>query len=363
MKAKVYFSKVQGRNDDKKFHTVAEFCRIVANDVVTDLNGYFLNFYAAYIADTTESKKADSETSADFQNKVFRKAFQDAKSTPVKELQDTELYKIFSSKNQLFKLVRSIMPAYYDAEGCHKFAKSKILAFKKSKLSLEHSNEMQETGYFVIAIKETEYLTKHYQTKDGVFDKDATEKHYTEKLQEQRKQRKVKFSEMTESSIFYLDANDNICTLVDNDKMNFATLYAYVSEYSQRENYTKIATQQQKEKQRKQQLNLLTSTKKLDEKVSSAFNKLLSFRTKVKAEYKNQYIADENKRNLVLADFIRYTTEYKAACQKRFADWKENENPFLQDTGKVVRMLTTQPAVKTAAKKTASTKKETKKAA
>ena len=90
----------------------------------------------------------------------------------------------------------------------------------------------------------------------------------------------------------------------------------------------------------------------------------MSYRNKVSKEHNNQFITDENKRNLVVAGFIKLTTEYKAACQKRFADWKESENEFLKDTAKVVHALTIQPVQpKAATKKKASTKKETKKAA
>lgn len=357
MKTKINFSKLQGRNDDKKFHSVAEFCRIVANDCANDIYGYFTSFYAAFVADTSSAKKDANESISDFQKRVLRNAFQSVKSTPTKELKESALYKTFSSKNQLFKLVRSIMPAFYDAENNHKFAKVQTIGFNAEKLSSERINEMKETGYKVITLqrnnKNVSIITKHFKTEDGVFSQSETEKYFFEQRKAQRKQRVNKFADMIESSVFFFDANENVCTLVENDKMNFATLYAYVSEYAQRENFAKVENQQQKEKQRKTLLNLFKVNKKLDASVSKSFNALLDFRNKVVAENNNAFIADENQRNLVVAGFIKLTTEYKAACQKRFTDWKESENPFLQDTANVVRLLTIQPA----------TKKETKKAA
>lgn len=374
MKAKVNFSKLQGRNDDKKFHSVAEFCRIVANDCTTDIYGYFTSFYAAFLADTTSEKKHESENNDDFKNRVLRNAFQRVKSTPTKELKESALYKTFSSKNQLFKLVRSIMPAFYDEDCNHKFAKVQKVAFNTSKLSRERVEELVSTGYKVFTLdipaekcnhpngKKVEIVTKVFKTENGSFDAELTKGYYYNLLDESRKQRKEKFAEFKESSVFFFDENDNICTLVENDKMNFATLYAFMSEYAQRENFAKVENQQQKEKQRKSLLNLFKANKKLDANVSKSFNALLDFRNKVVAENDNAFIADENKRNLVVAGFIKLTTEYKAACQKRFADWKESENPFLQDTANVVRMLTIQPAKKATGKK-ATTKKETKKVA
>ena len=381
MKTKVNFSKLQGRNDDKKFHSVAEFCRIVSNDCTNDIYGYFTSFYAAFLADTTSEKKHESETNNDFKNRVLRNAFQRVKSTPTKELKESALYKTFSSKNQLFKLVRSIMPAFYDNDYNHKFAKVQKVAFNTSKLSRERLNDLVSVGYKVFTLdipagkcnqpkgKVVEIVTKHFKTENGIFDIDWTKCYYYDLLDESRKQRKEKFAEMKESSVFFFDENDNICTLVENDKLNFATLYAYISEYAQIENFAKVENQQQKEKQRKTLLNLFKANKKLDASVSKSFNALLDFRNKVVAENNNAFIADEIQRNLVVAGFIKLTTEYKAACQKRFADWKESENPFLQDTAKVARLLTIQPAptkkdaTKEASTKKGATKKETKKAA
>lgn len=375
MKTNVRFSKLQGRNDDKKFHSVAEFCRIVANDVNTDIYGYFASFYAAFIADTLQEKKRSEESQNDFIKRVMNKAYQTAKSTPTKELKETELYKTFSSKNQLFKLVRTISPCFYDENGKHLFAKVQKVAFNASKLSTEKINDFIKVGYVsvILDIPEGKYfpngkqitiLTKCYKTESGVFDNDATLQHYYNNLSTERKQRKDKFADLKESAIYFLDDNENICTLVESDKMNFATLYAYVSEYAQLQNIEKVSLQQQKEKKEKHQKETIKNQFKFDAAISKAFNALLSFRNKVAKEHKNQFITDENQRNLVVAGFIKLTTEYKAACQKRFADWKESENEFLKDTAKVVHALTIQPAQpKAATKKKASSKKETKKAA
>lgn len=377
MKTKVNFSKLQGRKDDTRFHSVAEFCRIVANECRNDIYGYFSSFYAAFVADTSTERKHESETNNDYRNRILRNAFQLVKSTPTKELKESTLYKTFSSKNQLFKLVRSISPAFYDTDLNHKFAKQQIIAFNTSKLTTERINEMLATGYKVVSLdipkgvnvyfpngKQLEIITKHFRTENGAFCEDETKGYYYNLLSETRKQRKEKFAEMKESSVFYLDKNENICTLVEHDKLNFATLYAYVSEYAQRENFAKVENQQQKERQKKVLFDMWKASKKLDASVSKAFNSLLDFRNKVAKEHKYAYIADENTRNLVVAGFIKLTTEYKAACQKRFADWKENENPFLQDTGKVLKVLTIQPAQpKADAKKKASAKKASNKKA
>ena len=375
MKTKVNFSKMQGRKDDKKFHSVAEFCRIVANDCVNDVYGYFMSFYAAFVADTSNERKHESETTNDFYNRVLRNSLQSVKSMSTKELKESALYKTFSSKNQLFKLLRTIMPAFYDVESNHKFAKVQKIAFNTSKLSRERLNDMIETGYKVLTLdipkdnanypngKRIEIVTKHFKTENGLFDETLTKGYYYNLLSETRKQRKENFADMKESTTFFFDANDNVCTLVENDKMNFATLYAFMSEYAQRENFAKVENQQQKERQKKTLFNLWKSNKKLDASVSKTFNALLDFRCKVVAENNNAFIADENKRNLVVANFIKLTTEYKAACQKRFVDWKENENGFLQDTANVVRLLTIQPAPKADAKKGAAKKGAAKKGA
>lgn len=375
MKTNVRFSKMQGRNDDKKFHSVAEFCRIVANDVNTDIYGYFASFYAAFIADTLQEKKRTEESQNDFIKRVMNKAYQTAKSTPTKELKETELYKTFSSKNQLFKLVRTISPCFYDENGKHLFAKVQKVAFNAAKLSTEKINDFIKVGYVSVVLdipvgkyfpngKQMTILTKCYKTENGIFDNDATLQHYYNNLSTERKQRKDKFADLKGSAIYFLDDNDNICTLVENDKMNFATLYAYVSEYAQLQNIEKVSLQQQKEKKEKFQKETIKNQFKFDAAISKAFNALLSYRNKVSKEYNNQFIADENKRNLVVAGFIKLTTEYKAACQKRFTDWKESENEFLKDTAKVVHALTIQPVQpKAATKKKTSTKKETKKAA
>lgn len=375
MKTNVRFTKMQGRNDDKKFHSVAEFCRIVANDVNTDIYGYFASFYAAFIADTLQEKKRTEESQNDFIKRVMNKAYQTAKSTPTKVLKETELYKTFSSKNQLFKLVRTISPCFYDENGKHLFAKVQKVAFNASKLSTEKINDFIKVGYVSVILdipvgkyfpngKQITILTRCYKTESGIFDNDATLQHYYKKLSTERKQRKGKFTDLKDSAIYFFDDNENICTLVENDKMNFATLYAYVSEYAQLQNIEKVSLQQQKEKKEKFQKETIKNQFKFDAAISKTFNALLLFRNKVAKENKYQYITDENQRNLVVAGFIKLTTEYKAACQKRFADWKESENEFLKDTAKVVHALTIQPVQpKAATKKKASTKKETKKAA
>ena len=367
MKTNVRFSTLQGRKDDAKFHSVAEFCRIVANDVNLDIYGYFSSFYAAFIADTSSERKHESESGTDFVKRVMNNAYMKAKSTPTKVLKETELYKIFSSKNQLFKLVRTINPCFYDTENKHQFAKNKVVAFNAAKFSTEKINDFVTAGCVsvVLDIPESKYfpngkqltiLTKCYKTENGSFSNDATLQHYYTKLSSERKQRKEKFADIAESSIYYLDANENICTLVANDKMNFQMMYAYISEYAQRKNIAKVSLQQEKERKENFQKKTLKAQQKFDAGISKAFNALLDYRNKVAKENKYQYIADENTRNLVVAGFIKLTTEYKAACQKRFADWKESENGFLQDTANVVRLLTIQPAPKADAKK-ASTKK------
>lgn len=375
MKTNVRFSKIQGRNDDKKFHSTSEFCRIVANDVITDVYGYFTSFYAAFIADTLGEKKRTEENNDDYVKRVMNKVYQKVKSTPTKELKETALYKTFSSKNQLFKLVRTISPCYYDEENRHRFAKVQKVAFNAAKLSTEKINDLIKVGYASVVLdipvsnyfpngKQMTILTKCYKTDNGIFDNDKTLQHYYKKLSEERKQRKDKFLDLKDSAIYFFDENDNICTLVENDKMNFATLYAYISEYAQLQNISKISLQQEKEKKEKHQKEMIKNQFKFDAAISKAFNALLSYRNKVAKENNNQYITDENKRNLAVAGFIKLTTEYKAACQKRFADWKETDNEFLKDTANVVRTLTIEPAQpKAASKKKASTKKETKKAA
>lgn len=375
MKTNIRFSKLQGRKDDKKFRSVAEFCRIVANDVNLDIYGYFTSFYAAFIADTSSERKHQSESGNDFLKRVMNNAFMKAKSTPTKVLKETELYKVFCSKNQLFKLIRTISPCFYDTDNKHQFAKNKVVAFNAAKFSTEKINDFIEAGYVsvMLDIPESKYfpngkqltiLTKCYKTENGSFSNDATLQHYYAKLSTERKQRKEKFSEITESSIYYLDANENICTLVAKDEMNFETMYAYISEYAQRQNIAKVSLQQEKERKENFQKKTLKAQQKFDAGISKAFNALLDFRNKVAKENNFQYIADENARNLVVAGFIKLTTEYKAACQKRFADWKESENPFLQDTGKVVQLLTIAPVQpKAASNKKASAKKGTAKKA
>ena len=377
MKANVRFSTLQGRKDDAKFHTTAEFCRIVANDVIQDIYGYFTSFYAAFIADTMQERKHESESSNDFVKRVMNKAYQTAKSTPTKVLKETELYKTFCSKNQLFKLVRTIAPCFYDAEQKHQFAKREIIAFNAVKFSSEKLQEYKDDGYQVVELdikkdenanfpngKKVTIVTKQFKLVDSAFSETETKRFFCSNLQETRKQRKEKFAELAESSVFYFDANDNVCTLKAYDKMNFQIMYAYVSEYAQRKNIEKVSLQQEKEKKANFQKKTMKAQQKFDAEITRTFNALLSFRNKTAKEHNNQYIADENARNLVVAGFIKLTTEYKAACQKRFADWKESENPFLHDTGIVVRTLTTEPVQpKAASKKKASTKKETKKAA
>lgn len=375
MKTSIRFSKLQGRKDDAKFHTVAEFCRIVANDVNLDIYGYFTSFYAAFIADTSNDKKHNSESANDFIKRIMNNAYMKAKSTPTKELKETELYKVFCSKNQLFKLVRTISPCFYDTDNKHQFAKNKVVAFNAAKFSTEKIDDFIKAGYVsvMLDIPESKYfpngkqltiLTKCYKTESGSFSNDATLQHYYTKLSTERKQRKEKFTEITESSIYYLDANENICTLVANDKMNFQIMYAYISEYAQRQNIAKVSLQQEKEKKENFQKKNLKAQQKFDAGISKTFNALLDFRNKVAKENNFQYITDENTRNLVVAGFIKLTTEYKAACQKRFADWKETDNEFLKDTGKVVQLLTVTPVQpKAASNKKAAAKKGTAKKA
>ena len=350
MKTKLNYSKYQGRLDDKKFHSVAEFCRLVANDTVLDVYGYFSNFYASFIADTMKTQKHESENANEYRQRVLRNAFNQVKSTPTKVLKETELYKIFASKNQLFKLIRTISPCFYDLDGNHKFAKRTIVAFNTSKITKERTNDMINSGYKVVTLdipktanfpngKKVEIITKHFKTENGVFDKDLTLGEFYNRLDKVRKQRKDKFSELKETPEYFFDDNDNVVTLTENDKMNFVTLYAYISEYAQIENFKKVATIQENEKRQKSLLNLWNATKKLDTKVSIAFNKVLDYRTKVQSEYKNAYIQDDCKREVVLGMFTKLLAEYKAECKKRFADWNESENAFISDTSKVVRVL------------------------
>ena len=374
MKTNVRFSTLQGRKDDAKIHSVAEFCRIVANDVNVDVYGYFASFYAAFIADTSSERKHESESGSEYVKRVMNNAYMKAKSTPTKVLKETELFKVFSSKNQLFKLVRTISPCFYDTENKHQFAKNKVIAFNAEKFSTEKINDFVTAGYVSVVLdipvskyfpngKQLTILTKCYKTENGTFSNDATLQHYYTNLSEERKQRKEKFADIAESSVYYLDANENICTLVANDKMNFRLMYAYISEYAQR-NIAKVSLQQEKERKENFQKKTLKAQQKFDAGISKAFNTLLDYRNKVAKENKNQYIADENARNLVVAGFIKLTTEYKVACQKRFADWKETENEFLKDTGKVVQLLTIQPVQpKAASKKKGVAKKETAKKA
>lgn len=343
MKTKVTYSTFQGKKDDVKFHSVSEFCRLVANETLTDCYGYFVNFYAAFIADSSNEKKQENETVLDFRNRVMRKAFQQVKSTKTSDLKETELYKIFSSKNQLFKLVRTIAPCYYDNEMKHKFAKRKILALNVAKLNSEQITDYKNTGYKEIALKqgnkEMRFITKHFNTLDGVFSSDETEKHFSAMLQQVRKQRKDKFAELKETGIYFFDANENICTMFEYDKMNFATMYTYVSEYAQKQNFEKVKNQQEKEKKTKFQLDILKSNRKLDAEISKAFNKLLDFKNKLNKEYK-EYITDETKRNLLQAESIKLVTIYKDAIKKRFGDFNENENSFLCEIANMMRKLT-----------------------
>ena len=90
MKTKLNYSKYQGRLDDKKFHSVAEFCRLVANDTVLDVYGYFSNFYASFIADTMKTQKHESENANEYRQRVLRNAFNQVKSTPTKVLKETD---------------------------------------------------------------------------------------------------------------------------------------------------------------------------------------------------------------------------------------------------------------------------------
>ena len=350
MKTKLNYSKYQGRLDDKKFHSVSEFCRIVSNDTNLDVYGYFSNFYASFIADTMQTKKHESENANEYRQRILRNAFQKVKSIPTKELKETELFKIFSSKNQLFKLIRSISPCFYDQDGKHKFAKRTIIAFNTSKQTKERTNDMISSGYKVVTLdipktanfpngKKVEIVTKYFKTENGVFDENLTKGEFYNRLDIVRKQRKDKFSECKESSEFFFDENDNIVTLTENDKMNFATLYAYISEYAQIENFKKVESIQETEKRKKTLLNLWNANKKLDAKVSVSFNKVLDYRTKVQSEYKNTYILDDCKREIVLGTFTKLLAEYKNECKKRFTEWNESGNEFISDTVKVIRTL------------------------
>lgn len=343
MKTKVNYSAFQGKKDDAKMHSVSEFCRLVANETVLDCYGYFMNFYAAFLADSSNEKKQENETVSDFKNRVMRKAFQQVKSTKTSELKETELYKIFSSKNQLFKLVRTIAPCYYDDEMKHKFAKRKIIALNIAKLNSEQITEYKNTGYKEITLKqenkEMRFITKHFKTLDGSFSSDETENYFSAMLQQVRKQRKDKFAELKETGIYFFDANENICTMFEYDKMNFATMYVYISEYAQKQNFEKVQNQQEKEKRKKMQLSLLKSNKKLDAAISTAFNKLVDFKMQALKEYK-EYITDETKRNLLQAQSMKLVTLYKDAIKKRFGNFNEKENGFLSDVANMMRKLT-----------------------
>lgn len=361
MKTSVFFSKLQGKRDDAKFHSVAEFCRIVSNDCAADIYGYFSRFYAAYIADVEKEKKSEGETRDEFTKRVLRKAETKVKSMKTAELKETALYKTFSSKNQLFKLVRTISPCFYDEDGKHLFARIQRIAINTSKLTREQITDYLEQGYIVITLdipngKKVEIVTRLQKTENGVFSESLTKGYFYNKLEETRKQRKEKFADLEDSTVFFFDEDNNICTLKEYDKMNFTLLYSYVSEYAQRENFARVQTQQQMEKKVKAQKDTLKANQRFDEKISVAFNKLLDYRNKVNQEYKGQYITNENNRNLVTANFIKLITEYKAACQKRFADWKENENEFLTDTKQVFTILTTAKIEKKTGKKTAKKK-------
>lgn len=343
MKTKVTYSAFQGKKDDAKFHSVSEFCRLVANETSTDCYGYFMNFYAAFLADSSNEKKQENETVSDFRNRVMRKAFQQVKSTKTSELKETELYKIFSSKNQLFKLVRTIAPCYYDGEMKHKFAKRKIIALNVAKLNSEQITEYKNTGFKEITLqhdnKEMRFITKHFKTLEGAFSSDETEKYFSAMLQQVRKQRKDKFAELKETGIYFFDANENICTMFEYDKMNFATMYVYISEYAQKQNFEKVKNQQENEKRTKTQLNLLRANKKLDTAISTAFNKLVDFKMQTSKEYK-EYITDETKRNLLQAQSMKLVTLYKDAIKKRIGDFNENENGLLSDIANMMRKLT-----------------------
>lgn len=382
MKANVRFTKLQGRTDDKKFHSVSEFCRIVANDVNLDVYNYFVSFYAAFIADTNKETKHTTESNDDFVKRVMNKAFNAAKNTPTSQLKETDLYKIFSSKNQLFKLIRTISPAFYDDDFKHQFAAKKMIAQNTAKISSEKVKDLEKSGAkrftlkvqtgvieSVTGVKEPAYkvvelVTKDFKTIGGVYSESMTNRYYLDNFAKQRKQRKEKFADLKESSVFFFDSNDNVCTLVSKDQMNFSLMYAYVSEYAQRENFAKVDLQQQKEKKEKQQKETIKNNRKFDAAISKAFNALLEYRNKVAKKYSLQYISDDNNRNLVVAGFIKHTTEYKAACQKRFSNWCESDNEFLKDCAKVLHALTKEPAAANKdQKKKRSTKKDDVKAA
>ena len=363
MKTNVFFSKLQGKKDDAKLHTVSEFCRIVANDCCIDIYGYFSRFYSAYISDIENEKKNENENRNDFLLRVQRKAENKIKRMKTAELRESNLFKIFSSKNQLFKLIRTISPCFYDENGNHQFARIFRVATNTSKLTREQIADLLESGNIILNLdipggKKVEIVTKLYQTENGLYSETLTKGYYYNKLGETRKQRKEKFAELKESSVFFWDKDNNICTLKPYDKMNFQMLYSYISEYAQRENFARVQTQQQKEKKIKSQKETIKANSHFDEQISKSFNKLFEYRNKVKLEHKNTYIQDENTRNLVTANFIKLITEYKLACKKRFPDWKESENDFLADTKTVFSNLTEIPLQ---TKKT--TKKTTKKVA
>lgn len=361
MKTNLTFSNLQGRKDDAKLHTVSEFCRIVANETATDLYGYFSNFYAAFLADSYKEQKQENETVSDFRNRLMRKAFQQVKSTKTSDLKNTDLYKIFVSKNQLFKLVRTISPCFYDDEMKHKFAKRKVIAFNTKNLTSEQVKDYTNVGYKVFTlkleqgVKVFEFITKEFKTVDGAFSANETADFYTLMLNKQRKQRKDKFEEIKETGVYFFDAKENISTMVEHDKMNFRTMYTYISEYAQKQNFEKVQNQQDKERREKTQKDMMKASKKLDAAVSTAFNKLLDW--KMKAQQENGYITDETKRNLLQADAIRLTALYKDACRKRFADWNEAENGLLSDVSVLVRKLTIDAPKAKKTTKTAKNKK------
>lgn len=367
-KVKTMFSKMQGKRDDAKFKTVAEFCRVVANETLKDCYGYFTSFYAAFIADTLYVRRDANETTQQHKERVLQKALQLAKSTPTKELKQHFLYGVFSSKNQLFKLVRNIAPAYYNDKNKHLFAKQKTVAFNAAKYTSETAKEMQNNGFQLITLqrngKEIVLLTKRVLTKDGIFSVEKTLSHYNEKLQEKRMQRKERFAEMKETTVYYWDANDNICTLVADDKLNFEMLYTYISEYAQRNNFERVQLSSDKEAKRNRQRKLIASIQKQDEKVSKTFAELLQYRNNVNKENNGLFVEDETKRQLIIANFVRMVALYKDACNKRFENWDEKENGFLQDTFAVWDKLTKQQQpVADGAKVASKANKQTKVAA
>lgn len=357
MKAKVTFSKIRGKQDDQKLHSVAEFCRIVANECSRDIYGYFSSFYSAFIADTMLVKRNENENTKSYHQRVLAAAEKHTKSTSTKDLQNSDLYQIFSSKNQLFKLCRTILPAFYTEEMQHRFAKVAKVAFFADNYTKEEQKDLFADFYLItlqIDGKEKDYYTKKVLYTDTKVDQKKTAARFAELLQAERKQRKANFAEMKESSIYFVDTKtQNICTLVDHDKLNFQTLYSLVSEYAQRKNFDKVASQQEREKNKKAQKEIIAANQRNFDRVAGAFSDLLKYKNDQINKYKGAYIADDAARLKVEAGFIEREKKYINLCCKSFESFNAKENPFLADIAAAIKVLCKD---KPAASKKASSK-------